>query len=115
MAKIKIEGLEKLEKKLKANVTLNDVKNVVASHGKQLQARMQQKADFKMGYQTGATKHSIGIETKDAGFTVEVGATTEYHSYLEYGTRFMEAQPFTGPALEEQAPLFKSDLQKLVR
>lgn len=35
--------------------------------------------------------------------------------YLEYGTRFMDAQPFVRPALEEQASKFKRDMQKLVR
>lgn len=35
--------------------------------------------------------------------------------YLEYGTRFMDAQPFVQPALEEQSAKFKSDMQKLVR
>lgn len=115
MAKIKIDGLDELEKKLKANVTLNDVKKVVKQNGAELQKKMQNKADFKMGYQTGTTKRSIGLEIKDGGFTAESGPETEYSPYLEYGTRFMEAQPFVRPALEEQAEQFKSDMQKLVR
>ncbi|MBO5789540.1 MAG: HK97 gp10 family phage protein [Clostridia bacterium] len=115
MAKIKIDGLDELEKKLKANVTLNDVKRVVKQNGAELQKKMQNKADFKMGYQTGTTKRSIGLEIKDSGMTAESGPETEYAPYLEYGTRFMEAQPFVRPALEEQAGQFKSDMQKLVR
>lgn len=115
MARIKIDGLDKLEKKLKANVTLDDVKRVVRQNGSELQRRMQSKADFKKGYQTGTTKRSIGLEIKDDGLTAESGAETEYAPYLEYGTRFMEAQPFVRPALEEQAQQFKSDMQKLVR
>ena len=43
------------------------------------------------------------------------GAETDYSSYIEYGTRFMDAQPFVRPALEEQASKFKRDMQKLVR
>ncbi len=113
--KIKIDGLDELEKKLKANVTMNDVKRVVRHHGAELQRRMQAKADFKKGYQTGTTKRSIGLEIKDAGLAAEVAPETEYSPYLEYGTRFMEAQPFVRPALEEQAIEFKSDMQKLVR
>ena len=115
MARIKVDGLDELEKKLKANATLNDVKRVVRQNGSELQKRMQAKADFKMGYQTGTTKRSIGLEIKDNGFTAEVGPETEYAPYVEYGTRFMEAQPFVRPALEEQTAQFKSDLQKLVR
>lgn len=113
--KIKIDGLDKLEKKLKANVTMEDVKRVVRQNGSELQRRMQSKADFKKGYQTGTTKRSIGLEIKDGGFTAESGPETEYSPYLEYGTRFMEAQPFVRPAFEEQATEFQSDMQKLVR
>lgn len=115
MPKIKFEGLDELEKKLKANVTLNDVRRVVSQNGAELQEKMQAKADFKKGYQTGTTKRSIGLEIKDEGLTAEVAPETEYSPYLEYGTRFMEAQPFVRPALEEQAAQFKKDMQKLVR
>lgn len=115
MAKIKIDGLEELEKKLKANATLDDVKRVVRQNGAELHKKMQSKADFKMGYQTGTTKRSIGLEIKDSGMTADVGAETEYSPYLEYGTRFMDAQPFVRPSLEAQTEQFKSDMQKLVR
>lgn len=115
MAKIKIEGLEELEKKLKENVKMSDVKRVVRQNGAELQKRIQGKADFKMGYQTGTTKRSVGLEIKDEGLTAESAPETEYSPYLEYGTRFMDAQPFVRPALEEQATQFKSDMQKLVR
>lgn len=115
MAKLHIEGLEELQAALKKNVTLNDVKRVVRHHGAELQERMQDKADFKMGYQTGQTKRSIGLEIKDSGFAAEVGPETEYSPYLEYGTRFMDAQPFVKPAFDEQKAKFKSDMQKLMR
>ena len=115
MASIKIEGLKELEKKLKQNVTLDDVKKVVRHHGTQLQKKMQTKADFKKGYQTGTTKRSIGLEVKDSGLTAEIGPETEYAPYLEYGTRFMEPQPFVRPAFNEQKQKFQSDMQKLVR
>lgn len=115
MPKIKFEGLDELEKKLKDNVTLNDVRRVVKQNGAELQEKMQEKADFKKGYQTGTTKRSIGLEIKDEGLTAEVAPETEYSPYLEYGTRFMEAQPFVRPALEDQTAQFKKDMQKLVR
>ena len=115
MADIKVEGLEKLEKKLKKNITLDDVKRVVRNNGSQLQSKMQGNADFKKGYQTGTTKRSIGLEIQDGGFTAEVGPETEYSPYLEYGTRFMEAQPFIKPAHEEQKQKFKQDMQRLVK
>jgi HK97 gp10 family phage protein len=115
MPRIKVTGLDKLQKALKDNVTMDDVKRVVQHNGSQLQQRMMQKADFTKGYQTGTTKRSIGLEMQDSGFTASVGPETEYSPYLEYGTRFMEAQPFVRPAYEEQKQKFKSDMQKLVR
>ena len=113
--KIKIEGLDKLEKKLKDNVKLDDVKKVVRHNGAELQTRMQSKADFKMGYATGETKRSISLEIKDSGMSAEVGPETEYSPYVEYGTRFMSAQPFVRPAFNEQKEKFKSDMQKLMK
>ena len=115
MARLEVKGLDKLEKKLKDNVTMDDVKQIVKTNGGQLQAKMQRNADFKKGYATGTTKRSIGLEMQDSGFAAEVAPTTEYSPYLEYGTRFMEAQPFVRPAYEQQATKFKSDMQKLVR
>ena len=115
MPRIKVTGLDKLQKALKDNVTMDDVKRVVRHNGSQLQNKMMQNADFTRGYQTGTTKRSIGLEIVDNGFTASVGPETEYSPYLEYGTRFMDAQPFVRPAYEEQKQKFKSDMQKLVR
>ena len=115
MANIKLDGMDKLQKKLKANATLADVKKVVRQNGSELQKKIQSNADFDKGYQTGTTKRSVSLEIKDGGFTAESGPETEYAPYLEYGTRFMDAQPFVRPALEVQAAKFKSDLQKLMK
>lgn len=112
---IKVDGLKELQKKLKDNVSLDDVKRVVSQNGSKLQEKMQAKADFKKGYQTGTTKHSIRAETKDSGFAVEVAPTTEYSPYLEHGTRFMDAQPFIKPAFDAQKEIFKRDMQKLCK
>ena len=115
MPKIKVQGLDKLQKALKENVTMDDVKRVVRHNGQQLQERMQDKADFTRGYQTGETKRSIGLEIQDGGFAAQVGPETDYSPYVEYGTRFMDAQPFVRPAYNEQKAKFQRDMQKLVR
>lgn len=115
MARIRVTGLTELQKALKDNVTLNDVKKVVRHHGQQMQQTMMQNADFKMGYQTGTTKRSISLEMLDRGMTAEVGPETEYSPYVNYGTRFMEAQPFFSDAVNEQVPKFKKDMQKLTK
>ena len=115
MPKITISGIDSLTKALKDNVTLSDVKRVVRKNGAELQKKIQNNADFDKGYQTGTTKRSVGLEIKDGGLTAESAPETEYSPYLEYGTRFMEAQPFVRPAYEEQKEIFKDDMQKLVR
>lgn len=115
MPRIKIDGLKELEKALKDNVTMDDVKRVVKNNGSNMQRKMQTNADFKKGYQTGTTKRSIGLELKDGGFTAESGPETEYSPYLEYGTRYMDAQPFIKPAYEEQVQKFKRDMDRLVK
>ena len=115
MAKLKVEGIEELQKALKENVTMDDVKKVVRQNGTEMHKKIQKNADFKKGYQTGTTKRSIGLEFKDGGFVAEVEPTTEYAPYLEYGTRFMDAQPFVKPGYDEQIAQFKRDMQRLVK
>lgn len=115
MAKIEITGLDKLEKRLKENISMEMVKTVVAQHGDELRNKMRTNAEFSQGYQTGTTKRSIDCKIKDGGFTAEVGPDTEYAPYVEYGTRFMDAQPFVRPAFNEQKAQFERDMKKLVK
>ena len=115
MSGIEIKGLDKLERQLKKNVSLNDVKRVVRHNGAQLQQKIQRNAEFEKGYQTGRTKESVGLDIVDSGMTAESGPATDYAPYVERGTRFMDAQPFVEPALEEQEKKFQSDMQKLVK
>ena len=115
MAKMKVTGLKELQKALKDNVTMDDVKKVVRQNGSELQRKTQENADFTKGYATGQTKRSIGLEITDGGFAAEVEPKTEYSPYLEYGTRFMDAQPFVKPAYDEQVQQFKNDMKRLVR
>lgn len=115
MAKVEIKGLDKLQKKLKKNCTLDDVKTVVKQNGIELQSKTVSNAVFTKGYSTGTTKKSIRGETRGGGFTYAEGPTTEYAPYVEHGTRFMDAQPFVGPAYHRQVPIFKSDMKKLCK
>ena len=127
MPEIKFEGLYELQKKLKENATMNDVKKVVRHHGSQLQRAAQRNADFKGHYvwekgkgkvfkkPTGKLKESITLDFEDGGLTAKVEPTAEYAAYVELGTRFMEAQPYLKPAWEEQSKKFKKDIDKLVK
>lgn len=127
MGLIQIEGIKELQKELKKRADISDIKFVVRQNGSELQRKMQQKADFKGHYEwekgkgkvfkkpTGTTKRRISLDITDSGMTADVGPTTEYAEYLEYGTRFMEAQPFATPAFDEQKDQFISDLKKIMR
>ena len=68
MPKIKLEGMEKLQVKLKKNVQMSDIKRVVKENGKALQEASQRKAPVD----TGTLKRSIGLEIRDGGLTAEV-------------------------------------------
>lgn len=111
MAKIKIVGIEKLQKKLKDNVRLDDVKKVVRHNGAEMQTKAQQNAPVD----TGTLKRSIGLEITASGMTAEVEPKAEYGPYVELGTRFMKAQPYLKPAFNEQKGKFEKDMQKLVK
>ena len=117
MGGIEIKGIDKLQKKLRKNVDMAAVKKVVQFHVGQLAERMkaQTQQSFKKGYSTGDTASSINVEITDGGLEARVGPTTNYAEYAEYGTRFMEAEPFVRPALDDQKDKFKADLKKLVR
>ena len=117
MSGIEFKGIDKLQKKLRKNAEMTDVKKVVKFHGGQLKEKMrdQAKQSFNKGYSTGDTMNSINVEITDGGLEARVGPTTDYAEYVEYGTRFMEAEPFVRPALDAQKDKFKADLKKLVR
>lgn len=110
MGDIKIVGMEKLQKKLKDNVRMEDVKRVVRHNGAEMQTKAMQNAPVD----TGTLKRSIGLEITDGGMSAEVNPTADYSAYVELGTRFMEAQPYLKPAFDEQKEKFKKDMKKLV-
>lgn len=111
MGGIKVVGIEKLQKKLKKNVQMEDVKRVVRHNG----AEMQEKAQRNAPVDTGTLERSIGLEITDSGMAAEVEPTAEYAPYVELGTRFMEAQPYLKPAFDDQKEKFKKDMKKLVK
>lgn len=113
---VRLEGdIKKLEAKLKKGVSLQTVKKTVRFHGARLNEQMVRNAEFTQGYQTGTTKRSIKLHITDEGLTAECGPSTSYAPYLEYGTRFMSAQPFVRPALDSTKGQFLADLKKLTR
>lgn len=122
MPKIKLEGMEKLQVKLKKNVQMSDAKRFVRKNGSELQKKAQKNAPVGTpqstgipGYVGGTLKRSIGLDITDGGMTAEVEPLAEYAAYVEYGTRYMNAQPYLKPAFNEQKEKFKQDMRKLAR
>ena len=114
---IKIEGISELSMGLKDRAHMNDVKAIVKQNGAELQSKAQDNMDqaYTKGYSTGATKRSTTLKIADSGLTAIVAPHTAYFSYLEYGTRFMEAKPTLGPALTYQAVQFVNELNRLFK
>ena len=110
MGDIKIVGMEKLQKKLKKNVNMEAVKKKVRQHGGQLQEKAMRNAPVDTGF----LKQHINLDIGDSGMSAEVDPTADYAPYVEYGTRFMEAQPYLKPAFDDQKEKFKKDMKKLV-
>lgn len=112
MAKgIQLVGMEKVIVKLQKNMKKDAVKTVVKKNG----SRLQQQAMENAPVDTGTLKRSITLDITDGGMSAESEATVHYAGYVEYGTRFMGAQPYMRPALKEVGKQFKRDMEKLVK
>lgn len=107
----KIEGIHELQAKLRDCQNLNAVKTVVKKNGSLLHSKAMDKAPVD----TGTLKRGITLDIQDGGQTAVVESTVHYAGYVEYGTRFMNAQPYVGPSLNEVKGKFKSDLERLVK
>lgn len=108
---IQIKGIDKLQKKLRKNATMADVKTIVRTNG----IEMNRTASRLAPVDTGFLRRSIVFTIADGGLTANSTAGAEYAPYLEYGTRFMSAQPFMRPAYNQQKAKFKSDMGRLVK
>jgi HK97 gp10 family phage protein len=66
-----------------------------------------------------AADQGDGVSQPSEALVLHVGTALEYAMYQELGTKFMDAQPFLGPALKMRAPLFskilKDEFAKAIR
>ena len=112
--KITFKGMVKLQKGLKTRQALPKIKELVKQNGIEMTEKMKAntKTAFKKGYSQGDTASSIYMTMEDGGMTTKVGPTMDYDPYVEWGTRYMEAEPFAKPAFDEQKVQFKKDLER---
>ena len=111
---VKLEGFEELQARLKKNVKLEDVKTVVRYHGSEMQNTAQEICP-RAAVNGGTLARSIELELTNEGMTAEVAPHTNYAAYVEYGTRYMDAQPYMRPAFLQESQRFKDDLKKLMK
>lgn len=119
---ISLVGMEKVVVKLQKNMKKEAVKRTVKKNGSRLQQKAMENAPVGTpestgikGYKGGTLKRSIILDITDGGMTAESEATIHYAGYVEYGTRYMGAQPYMRPALQEVGKQFKRDMEKLVK
>ena len=108
--KIKLEGINELRVALDKAASLDAVKQVVRLNGSELQQKAMQTAP----YDTGTLRRSIMLDIEDNGLTAKCTALAEYAPYVEWGTRYMDAQPFMRPSFNKQAPTFENDIHKVM-
>ena len=108
---VKINGISEMKRALEKQAKVEQmVSSVVKLNG----AELQQKAQRNAPVDTGNLRRSINLSIKDAGMTAEVTAMADYSGYVEYGTRFMNAQPFMAPAFNVQKDIFIDDLKRVL-
>ena len=107
---IEFKGTDALIGALKEKATMDDVKNVVRMNGAEMHRNTQRNAPVDTGFM----KRSVQLEKRDDGMSARVYPTAEYAPYVEYGTRFMGAQPFVRPAYQKQKSIFLNDMKRLM-
>lgn len=109
--RVSLEGLDGLTAALASDTKKAKLQTVIKKNA----ANLQRRAVRKVPVDTGFLKRSIQPPSFSSdGMYAVVRATAEYAPYVEYGTRFMAAQPFLGPAYNEIRQQFLDDVRKVV-
>lgn len=90
-------------------------KTAVKEIVKKRTAEMQNEAMHNAPVDTGTLKRNIRLMLLNGGLAGTVISQADYSGYQEFGTRFMAAQPYMGPAWRKERPIFISELWALVK
>lgn len=112
MAGIEILGKEELAEFLNkhSKTVLEGSKKAVKKYGSLLQTYTKYAAPVD----TGTLMRSIKLDIADEGLSAVVYPTAHYAMYVEYGTRYMNAQPFLKPSLQSVEPKFIQAMDKVM-
>lgn len=112
--KIKLKGVEEAQAKLEKLADLTAVKQALKANTNDLQenAIRRMPNTYVKGYSTTHTAKNTNSYIIDDGLTGKVVLETNYSFYVEFGTRYMAAEPVLKPAINEIYPQFISDIKK---
>lgn len=105
-----IRGADELAGYLKKMATMDDVKQAVKINTSEMQNQAMRRAPVD----TGNLKRMIEIDFSDGGLTGKVTSSAGYSGYLEWGTRFMSAQPYMRPSFKVVGGQFDRDMSRLM-
>jgi len=114
---IKFQGINETKIKFKKMADMSLVKQAIKSNTVALQENAigRMPNTYVKGYSKRYTAQHTNPYFLNNGFTGKVTMETEYSQYLEYGTRYMSAEPVMKPALNEIYPRFVSDIVKAAK
>lgn len=107
----KLKGIDKLQSALNERADLSMVRDTIKLNGSELQRGAQRVVPVD----TGDLKRSINLSIKYQGLEARVKPSMHYAAYVEFGTRYMAAQPYMRPSFYDQSSKFKSDMQRLMK
>lgn len=107
----KVNGLEEISKKLRKNMNLSLVNQVVRNNTDEMTLNAKRLAPTD----TNNLKTLIHYELKNGGLVGVVTSPAPYSGYQEFGTRKMRKWPYMKPSFEKQKVKFKSDLMRLAK
>ncbi|MDY5835763.1 MAG: HK97-gp10 family putative phage morphogenesis protein [Eubacteriales bacterium] len=103
------KGLDELAKALDSDKLHKQAERIIAYHTADLHTRSQRKVPVR----TGHLKRSGIAKTDLERLEGRVKYSADYAGYVEKGTRYMDAQPYLEPALNEVKPALVADMKKL--
>lgn len=108
--KFSIKGDKELIRRVKKLSDKRKVKQAVALSANDVMRKAQAKAPVD----TGHLKESINVKEVTQTKAIII-ANSDYSGYVEFGTRYMRAQPYMRPAVKEVVPEFQEQLWKAVK
>lgn len=119
---IEIVGVDLLQQLLENAAKMEIAKQSVRFWGAELQKRSIKKAVFRGHYKNGKFVKPTGNLRRSImppkisvdGLSASVVVLADYAAYVDKGTRYMEAQPFLTPALNEIEKPFVNSLKRLM-